>query len=98
MSRVNIAIVVAAAGLLLVVGNAQVGKGPATPTATGPVGRISIIDWRVSVYAESAVKQQGVFRIDTVTGKTSMYAVGLNSQGKLVEYWHQIDESLKPPQ
>lgn len=98
MSRTNIAIVVAAAGILLAVGNAQTGKGGATPTQStaGTAGRYQLMTGEYLYNGEATVKQQGVFRIDSATGKTSLYTVGLNPQGQLVEYWHQIDETLKP--
>lgn len=99
MSRMSIATALIVAGLLIAVGSAQTGRGTApTANTTGTIGRYQLMTGEYLYNGQATVKQQGVFRIDSATGKTSLYTVGLNQQGQLVEYWHQIDETVKPVQ
>jgi len=99
MNRLNAAIIVIAAVLLLAVGNAQTGRGPSQTASTqAAVGRYQLLTGEYIYNAETPVNSKAVFRIDTVTGRTSLYSVGRDNQGRYVEYWHQIDESLRPQQ
>jgi hypothetical protein len=100
MNRINIAIAVTAAAVLFVAGYAQTGKGSGQATSPqAAIGRYQLMTGEYGYNAGALVSQmKGVFRIDTATGRTSLYQVGTDNQGRYVEYWHQIDESLRPPQ
>ena len=58
----------------------------------GQAGRYQLFQGRYGVSAETAIEVNGVFRIDTVTGKTDGYYSGKNKSGTYVEGWSPIPQ------
>ena len=101
MNTINMAIVVLATPALITVGSAQTGKSASTPGAggsAGAIGRYQLLIGEYETHSNVPVSEKGVFRIDTATGRTSLYMAGNDAQGRYVGYWYQIDESLRRPQ
>ena len=56
----------------------------------GQVGRYQLFQGRYVVTTGNGTEINGVFRIDTTTGKTDGYFAGSNREGKYVEGWNPI--------
>jgi uncharacterized membrane protein len=75
------------------------GRRPADPSpTTGPVGSFQILAGRYAtegIGATGAVDTEGIFRIDTRTGKIWIYMTGTdNRSGKSYEGWGPVSEAI----
>ena len=97
MNKINAVIVVIAAAVLLAGGSAQTGKPPAP---TGQVGRYQLLSGEHELITADGtpILKKGVFRIDTVTGATSLYSNMLPAAGEpFINEWFPISEFGKTP-
>jgi len=60
-------------------------------TQPSPVGRYQLFQGRYKVVGtNTSVEQNGVFKLDTMTGKTDQYFAGEGKDGKYAEGWSPI--------
>jgi hypothetical protein len=87
MNKSNVAVVVIAIAFLLAVGNAQTTR----TQAGGSVGRYQLLAGEHVVSGRSAsFDNKDIFRIDTETGATSIFASGTDRDGKAYSEWLPI--------
>jgi hypothetical protein len=66
-------------------------KGQAEPQQN--VGRFQIINSSyVAVSGRTEIKTEGLFKIDTATGRTWLFFTGLSKDNQYVQKWTLIDE------
>jgi hypothetical protein len=89
MKKVHVAIVIATVLVLLTFGNAQTTRS--APLANGgAVGRFQIVVAEHQVLTNEPVIAKSVFRIDTVTGQTSVYSCCTGTKGGFDERWRPV--------
>jgi hypothetical protein len=85
VNRANIAILVIAVAVLLAIGNAQTNRTESVP------GRYQLLAGETDFVGKTTMSvEKGVFRIDTVTGATSIYTAGFDRDGKTYSEWLPI--------
>jgi hypothetical protein len=81
MNRINVAIAIIAAAVLLVVGNAQTAN-------QGQVGRYQLVAGEHAIAGQqTTITQKAILKIDTTTGETSVWAVVEDKDGTLRSSW-----------
>ncbi|MGD0666132.1 MAG: hypothetical protein ABSB23_01120 [Bryobacteraceae bacterium] len=64
-----------------------------TATTPSAQGRYLLYNLEYAAYSNStAVKEKGVFRIDTQTGETKEFVEALTADGKLVSKWMAVED------
>ena len=92
MNKANVAILVIAAAVLLAVGSAQTNR---TTAPTGPAGRYQLLYGEhlyVSTKSGNSTEDKVILRIDTATGKTSVWFDGEAKDGTMASWWSPISE------
>ena len=89
LTRLAIFVTLLTLVIFLLKGQAQ--TSPQTPISSA--GRFQIVQGDyIAISAPTAIPEKGVFRIDTSTGKTWRFAIGVNSDGTFYQRWREVSE------
>ena len=64
-------------------------------TSSSPAGKFQLVAGSFTAYNlkdGNHTTEPGMFKVDTSTGESWCYVTGVDAQGKLLNYWHKIDQ------